>query len=104
MAQIITVRQLRGAAPEVWTRHASGPGGLAAALRAHRVERDDAESGTGWLEVVERGGGPGSGVRLHTDFAGRPPRGGAPLSWWRDEIEAFEAARADFFNETGIEL
>lgn len=121
-AEIIVVRQLDagiyrsegGGEQRVYSRHVSGPRGFANALRSHSDERRSATlgygnigCGGGWLEVVPRGGGPGSGVHLPSEFlaniedsrlyARRFPEvapasslwsvpAGATLEWWRSQV------------------
>lgn len=78
-AEIIVLRRLHngiykssgGGTTAVYSRHASGPRGLANAIMFHGQERASAfryygniGAGAGWIEIVPKGGEPGTGIDL----------------------------------------
>ncbi len=113
-AEIIVVRRLHnsiyksegGGKAVVFSRHAGGPRGLSNAITSHHRERNTAKvsfgsigCGAGWVEVVPSGGEPGDGFRLDhplfgldADYIPKPPIGGAPWEWWRQQRRALAVA------------
>jgi hypothetical protein len=108
-ADILVVRQLgRGMAGadtiRVISRHASGPRGWRNAVKSYWEDCRTAAArygnlgcGSGWIEVVAHGNGPGTGIdvgeisapgvdyaaTIDFDYDVRPPVG-AGFEWWQD--------------------
>lgn len=107
-AEILVVRRLDngiyrsegGGQTSIYSRHDSSPRGLANAMRYHVRERDEAVSaygnigcGSGWVEVVPKGGKPGDGITFR-DIAHVNPMWGddidtppiaATFEWWQGQ-------------------
>ena len=96
-AELIVVRHLNsgiykssgGGQSRVISRHASGPRGLANAVKSHREDCRNAAlgygnigCGSGWIEAVPKGGQPGDGVTLDFPFDWYNVPVDAGMDWW----------------------
>lgn len=98
-AEILVIRHLSdgiyqsagGGESRVVSRHVSGPRGFLNARRSHYEDCRTAPyyygnigQGSGWVEIVPKGGNPGDGVTLEyplDHYVGIPV--GADLEWWQ---------------------
>jgi hypothetical protein len=106
-AEILVVRELDkgiyassgGGRPRVVSRHQSGPRGLTNAINALAENREDCVksfgsigAGAGWLEVVEAGGKPGTGIILPSfiDWSDMEPPVSSDYQWWKKEQKIWQ--------------